>query len=83
MSRISTDERKDGYVWAGFDYQLQVWVERGLVMPCGHPEARRARPCATDSFCIDTCCCPAHHYRGRDIRTVDGADFKEPPDGEA
>lgn len=37
MTRLSGDEWRDGHVWNGFDYALQVWVVEGVVQPCGHP----------------------------------------------
>ena len=39
MSRLSRDEMKDGKVFNGFDYDLQVWVIKGIVQRCGHPES--------------------------------------------
>ncbi len=49
MTRLSGDELRDGFVWNGFDYALQVWVVDGIVQRCGHPSAmaRRGRCCAT------------------------------------
>ena len=36
MSRMSTDElAPDGTILNGFDYRLQVWVERGICLPVG------------------------------------------------
>lgn len=32
MSRLSNDEIREGRVWNGFDYQLQVWVQEGIVL---------------------------------------------------
>ena len=43
MTRLSGDELRDGYVWNGFDYALQVWVVDGVAQSCGHPVAMRAR----------------------------------------
>ncbi len=46
MTRLSGDERRDGYVWNGFDDALQVWVVDGVVPRCGHPPAMARRgPC--------------------------------------
>ena len=36
MSRMSQDELKNGYVWNGYDYQLQVWVRFGIVQDIGN-----------------------------------------------
>jgi len=36
MSRFSSDQYKDGKVFNGFDYALQVWVKEGRVQMCGH-----------------------------------------------
>lgn len=35
--RTSSDVYINGALWAGFDYDLQVWVEEGIVLVCGHP----------------------------------------------
>ena len=57
MTRLSGDELRDGYVWNGFDYALQVWVVDGVVQRCGHPPAMaRGGPC-----------CPAFRLAGRRI----------------
>ena len=46
MSRVSRDEIREGAVWNGYDYALQVWVLDGIVQACGHPsEMRRFAPC--------------------------------------
>jgi hypothetical protein len=46
VSRLSGDELRDGYVWNGFDYTLQVWVIDGVVQRCGHQAAMsRQAPC--------------------------------------
>lgn len=67
MTRLSRNQYRDGRVWTGFDYALQVWVLEGIVQPCGHPEAMRAasRPC-----------CPAFTLAGRRITEVDGAEAR-------
>lgn len=44
-----------GYILHGFDYALQVWVEDGVVLPCGHP---RALPLA------EPYCCNGARYAG-------------------
>lgn len=35
MSRLSGDEIRDGRVYNGFDYALQVWVRDGIIQPVG------------------------------------------------
>ena len=35
MSRMSGDEIKDGRVYNGFDYALQVWVQDGIIQSIG------------------------------------------------
>jgi hypothetical protein len=35
MSRESSDEVRDGRVYTGFDYALQVWVIDGVIQPVG------------------------------------------------
>ncbi len=45
MSRESTDEIKNGRVFNGFDYSLQVWVRNGVILDCAHPERMGARCC--------------------------------------
>jgi len=38
MTRTSTDEYRDGRLWAGFDYDRQAWVSDGVYVRCGHPD---------------------------------------------
>jgi hypothetical protein len=46
VTRLSGDELRDGYVWNGFDYALQVWIVEGVVQRCGHPPAMSlSAPC--------------------------------------
>jgi hypothetical protein len=48
VTRLSGDELRDGFVWNGFDYALQVWVVDGIVQRCGHPPTvGRSGPCCT------------------------------------
>ena len=63
MTRLSRDERRDGYVWNGFDYALQVWVVDGVAQPCGHPVTMQRRGS----------CCAAFTLAGRRIDTIPGA----------
>ncbi|KKL12908.1 hypothetical protein LCGC14_2531060 [marine sediment metagenome] len=39
MSRESTDEIRNGRVFNGFDYSLQVWVKNGTCQDCAHPRS--------------------------------------------
>lgn len=45
MSRQSGNVMAGPYVWAGFDYALQVWVENGKVIPCAHPASMGPECC--------------------------------------
>jgi hypothetical protein len=54
---------RDGHVWNGFDYALQVWVVEGVVRPCGHPPVV-SRP---------TACCAARVLAGQRIEAIPGA----------
>lgn len=60
--RLSDDEVTDGVVWNGYDYQLQVWVRHGVVLPCSHP-ARMRGPAG---------CCDQSRYAGQRILSVPG-----------
>jgi hypothetical protein len=63
VTRLSGDELRDGYVWNGFDYALQVWVIDGVAQSCGHPVAMPR----------GGACCPALRLAGRRIETIPGA----------
>jgi hypothetical protein len=68
VTRLSGDEVRDGFVWNGFDYALQVWVVDGVVQRCGHPPAMARRgPC-----------CAALVLAGRHIDTIPGAQRRHP-----
>ena len=58
MTRLSGDELRDGDVWNGFDYALQVWVVDGVAQSLRAPggDARARAPC-----------CPALRLAGRRI----------------
>jgi hypothetical protein len=63
VTRLSGDELRDGYVWNGFDYALQVWVVDGVVQRCGHPgPMSRHAPC-----------CAAFALAGQRIDRIPGA----------
>ena len=67
MTRLSGDEVRDGYVWNGFDYALQVWVVDGIVQRCGHPVAMsRHGPC-----------CAALALAGQRIDQIPGAQRRD------
>ena len=36
MSRVSSDEIRDGRVFNGFDYSIQMWVKGGIVTTVGN-----------------------------------------------
>ena len=71
MSRTSSDElAADGTILNGFDYNVQVWVEDGIIQACGHPQmywqGGRARgPC-----------CNASLYAGRPIIRIPGHEVR-------
>ena len=68
MTRLSGDELRDGYVWNGFDYALQVWVVDGVAQSCGHPVAMPR----------GGACCPAFRLAGRRIETIPGVQRRPP-----
>jgi hypothetical protein len=41
MSRSSRDHFRDGFVYNGFDYDVQAWVIDGIVQRCGHRDPCR------------------------------------------
>ena len=43
MSRMSTDEYRNGTLWNGYDYDKQAWVFDGVYVRCGHPEDMQCR----------------------------------------
>ena len=69
MTRLSGDELRDGYVWNGFDYALQVWVVDGVAqsLRASGGDAPRGGPC-----------CPAFRLAGRRIETIPGAQRRPP-----
>lgn len=65
MSRDSSNEIAiDGSVKNGYDYRLQVWVENGVVLDCGHPHR--------DTRGNLSVCCSAKKYVGLAVNTIDG-----------
>jgi len=61
MSRQSRDElAPDGTIWNGYDYHLNVWVEAGVVLPCGHPDI------------LGPCGCNGGAYHGAQIALIPG-----------
>ncbi len=63
MSRQSGDEYQAGTVFNGYDYDLQVWVVRGIVQPCGHPARMRSERGP---------CCNQARYAGHQVATIPG-----------
>ena len=61
MARLSGDERVDGRLVNGFDYDLQVWVLAGIIQDCGHPSGVHAGRRG---------CCNARLYSGRSLPDV-------------
>jgi len=66
MSRISRDQLKHGVVENGFDYNLQVWVIKGIVQDCGHPESMQS----------DGPCCNKHLFSGQRIVDIPGHEIR-------
>ena len=74
MTRLSGDELRDGSVWNGFDYALQVWVIDAIVPRCGHPA----------TMALQGPCCAVFSLAGRRIETIHGAERRRPtPSGGA
>jgi hypothetical protein len=71
MTRLSGDEIRDGRVWNGFDYELQLWVVNGIIQHCGHPDTMRS----AKNFC-----CNAYRLAGRSIVDVPNAQRRDVDD---
>jgi len=57
MTRQSTNiYNQEGTLIHGFDYDIQVWVENGVVLDCAHPDSMKEQGC-----------CAAHKYAGLPI----------------
>lgn len=65
MTRLSKDEIRDGRVWRGFDYNLQVRVDQGIVQDCGHPDEMKRNDC-----------CNAHRLAGQHLFNIPGAEVR-------
>ncbi|MFY9270822.1 MAG: hypothetical protein WAO55_13855 [Candidatus Manganitrophaceae bacterium] len=63
MTRYIGDEIRDGHVWNGYDYSLQVWVVNGVVQDCSHPQEMKKGDC-----------CPAKRLAGQRISDIPGAE---------
>jgi hypothetical protein len=64
MTRTSDDLIRNGRVWDGFDYSLQVWIVEGIVQRCGHPARMREHgPCCNQDL-----------YAGRPVAEIPGAE---------
>lgn len=66
MSRTSRDEIRDGYIWNGYDYSLQVWVVNGVVRDCRHPQEMKKEGC-----------CNANRLAGLRISDIPGAEKRD------
>ncbi len=62
--RESTDEIRSYQVWNGFDYNLQVWVQDGIILDCNHPQSMKGNGC-----------CKSHSLAGRNILLTPGAEY--------
>ena len=67
MTRLSTDEILHGHVHNGYDYNLQVWVQYGIIQPCAHPLSMRSRGH----------CCSQNRLAGLMICDVPGHEMRE------
>ena len=63
MTQFGRVEIREGHVWNGFDYSLQVWVVDGIFQDCGHPEGMKKENC-----------CNGQRLAGRRITRVAGAE---------
>lgn len=71
MTRTGRDQLdQEGYIWNGYDYRLQVWVQDGVVLPCAHPLTMRHH----------TWCCEANHFAGLKVQSLPGAERIPPPE---
>lgn len=57
--RLSNDIFKDGIVFDGYDYDLQVWVTNGIIEDCGHPITMK-----------EVGCCKSHEYAGKFLKEI-------------
>ena len=65
MNRDSKDILDpEGFIFSGYDYQLQVWVKNGQIEPCGHPLAMRTT----------TWCCNQNHFAGLFVKDIPQAE---------
>jgi hypothetical protein len=65
MRRTSGDEFRNGTLWNGYDYGLQVWVRGGIVEDCQHPES------------MGPGCCNGRFYAGQAVANISGHDREE------
>jgi hypothetical protein len=68
MTRLSGDEIRGGRVWNGFDYELQVWVAKGIVQCCGHPATIRLQ---------GRSCCNTYRLAGRSTLDLPNAERRD------
>lgn len=69
MTRVSGDQIREGRLFNGFDYRVQVWVIDGVVRGCGHPASMRPGGVP---------CCNAYRYAGQPIARVPDAETFPP-----
>ena len=69
MTRLSSDEIRGGYLFNGFDYNINVWVVDGVIRRCAHPASMRPRGVP---------CCNAYRYAGQPIAQMHSAETFSP-----
>jgi len=57
---------RDGAIYNGFDYELQVWIVDGIIQDCGHPRTPEK----------GHGCCNARRLHGRKVRDVQGREVR-------
>ena len=57
----SNHQYHKGQLLNGYDYELQVWVKKGIILDCGHPSGM-----SKESYS----CCNARKYKGEKITDI-------------
>ena len=70
MTRTSDQQYNKGNLWNGFDYDLQVWVEKGTILNCGHPMKINENVPIGLGGLEYTCNCNARIHAGRSLAEV-------------